>query len=87
MNKGNPSKRHHPRPSQKHTYNLSKGTSLVVQWLGLYPSIAGVTGSIPDRGTKILHATVRLKKKKVHLYKICLQWKRPWFNSWVRKIP
>ena len=28
-----------------------------------------------------------LKKKKVHLYKICLQWKRPWFNSWVRKIP
>ena len=32
------------------------------------------------------HSEIK-KKKKVHLYKICLQWKRPWFDSWVRKIP
>ena len=33
---------------------LTSGNSLVVQWLGLGASIAGVLGSIPGRGTKIL---------------------------------
>ena len=33
------------------------GTSLVVQWLGLCASTEGSTGSIPDWGTKIPHAT------------------------------
>ena len=32
------------------------GTSLVVQWLRLCTCNAGGTGSIPDRGTKILQA-------------------------------
>ena len=31
------------------------GNSLAVQWLGLCASTAGGTGSIPGRGTKILH--------------------------------
>ena len=42
-------------------------TSLVVQWLRLCAAKAGVTGSIPGWGTKILHATwcgKQLKKKK-----------------------
>ena len=34
-----------------------RGTSLVVQWLRLYASTAGGTGSIPCQGTKILHDT------------------------------
>ena len=32
------------------------GTSLAVQWLRLHTATAGGTGSIPDWGTKILHA-------------------------------
>ena len=32
------------------------GTSLVVQWLGLYSSTACSTGLIPGWGTKILYA-------------------------------
>ena len=40
------------------------GTSLVVQWLRLHASIAGGTGSIPGRGTKILHAMWYGQKKK-----------------------
>ena len=32
------------------------GTSLVVQWLRLSAFTAGVLGSIPGQGTKILHA-------------------------------
>ena len=35
------------------------GNSLVVQWLGLRGSIAGGTGSIPGRGTKIRQAARR----------------------------
>ena len=35
---------------------LDLGSSLVVQWLGLCPSTAGGTGSIPGQGTKIPHA-------------------------------
>lgn len=38
------------------------GTSMAVQWLGLYASTAGGTGLIPGQGTKILW--VRCKKKK-----------------------
>ena len=33
------------------------GTSLVVQWLKLYSSIAVSAGSLPGQGTKIPHAT------------------------------
>lgn len=32
------------------------GNLLVVQWLGLHPSIAGDTSSIPAQGTKITQA-------------------------------
>ena len=32
------------------------GTSLLVQWLGLWASTEGVVGSIPSQGTKILQA-------------------------------
>ena len=43
------------------------GTSLAVQWLGLRASTAGCRGSIPDGGTKTLHAVVWQKKKKRNL--------------------
>ena len=33
--------------------NMHPGTSLVVQWLGLYTATAGATGLIPGLGTKI----------------------------------
>ena len=36
---------------------LRRETSLLIQWLILYASKAGGTGSIPDQGTKIPHAT------------------------------
>ena len=42
----------------------SSGPSLVVQWLRLRTSTAGVTGSIPGWGTKILHAVRHGQKKK-----------------------
>ena len=41
-----------------------RGTSLVVQWLRLQASTAGGTGSIPGRGTEILHAAWHGQKKK-----------------------
>ena len=40
------------------------GTSPVVQWLRLHAFIAGGMGSIPDWGTRILHAARCAKKKK-----------------------
>ena len=40
------------------------GTSLVVQWLRLHTSSAGGMGSIPGRGTKILHVVQCGQKKK-----------------------
>ena len=43
---------------------MRTGTSLVVQWLRLRASIVGDTGSIPVRGTKILHAAWYGQKKK-----------------------
>ena len=39
------------------------GTSLAIQWLGLHALNAGGAGSIPDEGTKILHATRSSQKK------------------------
>ena len=53
------------------------GTSLAVQWLGLHASTARGMGSIPGRGTKILHATPRPKKKKKN--KDSGAW-LPWFK-------
>ena len=35
----------------------------MVQWLGLYASTAGGTGSIPDQGSKILQAAGWGQKK------------------------
>ena len=40
-------------------------TSLAAQWLRLRASTARGVGSIPDWGTKILHASRRSQKKKV----------------------
>ena len=42
---------------------LGGRTSLVVQWLRLPASTVGGMGSIPGRGTKILHAAWRSQKK------------------------
>ena len=39
---------------------LEIGVSLVAQWLRLHASTARGTGSIPDWGTKIPHATEQL---------------------------
>ena len=41
---------------------LLRGNSLVVQWLGLHTSNAGVTGLIPGWGTKIPPAAQRGQK-------------------------
>ena len=38
------------------TFKFNLGTSLMVPWLRLHTPNAGGTGSIPGRGTKILHA-------------------------------
>ena len=46
------------------------GTPLAVQWLRLRTSIAGGTGSIPGRGTKIPHAVQCGKKKKNKQHKL-----------------
>ena len=43
------------------------GTSLVVQWLKLCSSTAGDLGSIPSRGTRILHTIRCGGKKSTHL--------------------
>ena len=39
-------------------------TSLVIHWLRLLASNAGVAGLIPGQGTKIPHATARKTKRK-----------------------
>ena len=60
-----------------HIKKSQEGTSRVVQWLRLCASIAGGTGSIPGRGTKIPHGPrcgqKKKKKKKSHIYlfRIC----------------
>ena len=41
------------KPNQKNWHK----TFLAVQWLRIHTSIAGGTGSIPDWGTRIPHAT------------------------------
>ena len=44
---------------------VNSGTSLAVQWLRLHAfNEGGIAGSIPGRGTKILHAAWPQKKKK-----------------------
>ena len=43
---------------------LSKMMCLVVQWLRLYASTAGIVGLMPGRATKILHAKWYSQKKK-----------------------
>lgn len=40
------------------------GNFLVVQLLGLHLSITGATGSVPGKGTKILHAARPGQKKR-----------------------
>ena len=40
------------------------GNSLAVQWLGLWASTAGGTGSIPGQGTNMPHAMRHSQKKK-----------------------
>ena len=54
---------------------VSLGTSLVVQWLRLFTSTAGVTGLVPGWGTNIPHAVQprnlkKKKKKKKFLYTV-----------------
>ena len=46
---------------------MDPGTSLVVQWLKLCPSIAGCLGLIPGWGIKILHVVWQKKKKTIPL--------------------
>ena len=47
---------------------IQLGTSLAVQWLRLHASTAGGADSIPDWGTKFLHAAwCGQKKKKIQL--------------------
>ena len=49
----------------KNQFKISDlGTSLVVQWLRLWVSSATGVVSIPDWGTKILHATPCGQKRK-----------------------
>ena len=47
--------------------SIWRGTSLVVQWLGLCTSNAGEAGSIPGRGTKVLYASQHGQKIKKFL--------------------
>ena len=49
----------------KHYRNIFKeGTSLAIQWLGLYTFTAKGLGSIPGRGTKIPQVVQDGQKKK-----------------------
>ena len=43
---------------------MDSGTSLAGRWLGLHASTAGVVGSIPGQGNRILHVALLGKKKK-----------------------
>ena len=44
--------------------NYMRGTSLSVQWLRLFASMAGALGSVLGWGTKILNASSCSQKKK-----------------------
>ena len=64
----------------------SLGNSLAVQWLGLWASTTGGTGSIPGRGTKIPHAA-RQSQKNIYIYNwslIPLPWngRQNWLSDW-----
>ena len=49
--------KHYPSEETEITLKCkSRRTSLVVQWLRLYTSNSGGSGSIPGRATKIPHA-------------------------------
>ena len=69
------------------------GTSLAVQWLRLCASTAGGVGSIPGRGTEILRALQRGKKKKKGKYMGMLKADKGYFNkvcadsSWAQSTP
>ena len=57
--------------------SLNCGTSLAVQWLRLHTSTVGGVGSIPDWGTRILHATwcsQKMKKKLVPTWGLIYRW-------------
>ena len=47
---------------------IIRGTSLVVQWLGLCASTAGSTGSIPGWGTRTPNASWSGKKKFTYVF-------------------
>ena len=53
----------------EHLRKKERGTSLVVQWLRLCTYNAGCTGSVPDWGTKIPHASGHGQKKTVYTMK------------------
>ena len=55
-----------------------RGTSLVVQWLGLGTSTAGGTGSIPDWRSNILHDKQCSQKKKKGKKKKLEGWAEDW---------
>ena len=68
-------------------YKIHSRNSLAVQWLGLRASTAGGTGSIPGRGTKILHAAQygqkkkKKKKEKFILLGYIKKTRQPWQNQ------
>ena len=45
--------------------NMTMGTSLAAQWLGLYASTAGGTGLVPARRLKMLCGGPKIKKTKL----------------------
>ena len=65
----------------------SLGTSLVVQWLGLWAFTAEGTGSIPGRGTKIPQAAMHSQKKKEKRQEGIGQtpWEAPIFKRYVKE--
>ena len=46
----------HKCNTHTHKMTSNSGTSLTVQWLGLCITIAGHAGSVPDQGSRFLHA-------------------------------
>ena len=45
--------------------NMTMGTSLAAQWLGLYASTAGGTGLVPARRLKMSCGGPKIKKTKL----------------------
>ena len=63
----------------KQSHNGSLGTSLVVQWLGLYAPDAGGPGSIPGRGARSVMSQLRVYMLPKH--PTCLN------EDWVSHVP